>query len=121
MEFNETETQALLSLQQDFRVIGSKLSQLAVAVVEMEVSQYPLFIATDTPISLGLPVDSFVQTIYRYRISHLEELVGKGLVSRAQIPAFREQYPDPRQQACVFLVREEVSRFVFVPYSSLTG
>lgn len=108
----------LESLRNDIAQVGETLKMLAEEILSEEISEYPIFIATHTPIQLGKPIPEIdhLALNWFFSVSVLEEFVKKGLVPQDKIDAFRRTYDNPFKKACVFVVEEERARFVFVPY-----
>lgn len=114
------EQQDLRRLEQDFEKLGTRLQALVLGVLREGVTGYPVFIASLQAVGLGVQVagNDAYGTYWNYRLSPLEELVKKGLVSQEQLPEFKNRYRDPRTEACVLVVPNNVynAQVAFVPY-----
>lgn len=111
-------TEELEQLRADFYQVADLLGALAHQTLDEGVSKYPVFVATEQALNLGLPAierDDFGLT-YHFRISVLEELVQKSLFDADRLPTFKEALGDVRARACVLLVHAGGAEFVFLPY-----
>ncbi len=117
---NYVEQRYLERLQSDFRRVASQLQALIARLMKENVSKYPLFVAARGDIELGLKfMDSESMDLYwEFRISHLEEMVKRGLVTKDQLATFKREYPDPLTKACILVVppNAEQTKFTFIPY-----
>lgn len=111
------------ALRLDFQRIGGVMAQLARETLDNRVSRYPVFIATDGPVGLGLPVIERIDLNlhWSYRITILEELVRKGVVTAEGLPRFRQTFKDPRAYACILALLPIGPSFVFIPYDMAPG
>lgn len=110
--------EALEVLRTDFYQVADVLANLAQRVVKEGITKYPVFVATEQALDLGLPAvsrDDFGLN-YHFRISLLEELVRKRLFDTEKLEDFKTALGDPRQRACVLLVHTGGAEFVFLPY-----
>ncbi len=108
----------LFRLQQDFRQHGSLFQELAEEVLRSGVTRYPVLVATEMHIGLGVPtpVNRASGAAFDYRLSFAEELIHKGVIQPDRSEAFKLQHRNALGRACVLLVQATESRFVFLPY-----
>jgi len=107
--------QYLRALRHDFIAIADTLEEVATRCIEEKITRYPVFIASQKPLNLGLAV---VQTEYWYfRVSVVEELERKGLLDTQGLQEFKSTYTDPLERACILLITPtDGAKFVFIPY-----
>jgi hypothetical protein len=115
--FTPSERIILKKLYQDFNIVSPTLLFIAKLMIKQKISSYPIFIACNTPILLGIKIDDLPMTHFEFRASHLENFVKKEFIPKNTAPQFQSTYPDPIQKACIFMVTEEFQKFIFVPYS----
>jgi hypothetical protein len=53
---------------------------------------------------------------WSYYVSFLDEFTQRGLIDKEREESFRESYKDPDEFCCLFVVDEEFTKFVFIPY-----
>ncbi|MEZ4826115.1 MAG: hypothetical protein R3C61_07450 [Bacteroidia bacterium] len=108
----------LESIRNDMAVVGRSLYTLAQRVIEEEISDYPIFIASQDYVDIGKPIfdRDVVQVNWFFNVSFLEDFVKKGLIQAERANQFKRTFNDPSRKACVFVISEDTGRFVFVPY-----
>jgi len=108
------------SLHDDLEICRDYIHQIALGMIKGNVSKYPIFIATlgENDIDLGLPIvnRSDFDIAWNFNASHIEDFVNKGLVTKNKVSDFIKAYKNPEQYMCVFVVNENASSFVFMPY-----
>ncbi|MCB0514959.1 MAG: hypothetical protein R2798_13405 [Chitinophagales bacterium] len=111
--------QKLLSLREDMKIVGGYLQEIALAMLENNISKYPLFIAHhESAINLGkaVIVAEKSRTHWSFNASMLEELVVKKLFDKDKISDFVETLGDPTQNTCIFMATPDEMNFIFVPF-----
>jgi hypothetical protein len=114
--FTPSERIILKKLRQDFNLVSAQLLSIAKLVVKQKISNYPIFIACNTPILLGVKIENMPMTHFEYRASHLEDFVKQKFILKNTMPQFQSNYPDPSQKACLFIVVEDFQKFISIPY-----
>ncbi|MCS6903864.1 MAG: hypothetical protein RML72_10850 [Bacteroidia bacterium] len=115
-EFKPSEQILLKSLNKDFRNIEKQLWKLSELMINQKISRFPIFIACDLPLSLGIKIQELPLTYFEFRASHLQEFIQKKLIASNAIAHFQSTYPNPLEKACIFIVTENFQKFIFVPY-----
>ena len=110
----------LLLLREDFQKIGEALKETYLEVISNQISSYPIVIAHEDVLPFGetLVEREEEDLHYSYRLSTLDDFVKQGLIPADRAPFFKEEYKNPNEQVCVFLVSRGGARFVFVPHTS---
>ncbi len=111
--------QSLLSLRSDLKKVGEYLKEIAEAILDNEISEFPLFIVhRERAISLGRAVVLAEKsgTYWSFNASMLEELVGRGIIQADKVEEFRTLYKDARYYACIFMLTPETMNVVFSPF-----
>ncbi len=109
----------LVSVQDDIRIYGDYLQDIAKTLIEEKITNCPIFVAhNEEAIQLGKPVidGKKSQTAWSINASMLEDFVNHQLFDEPQRLNFMEIYKDPTKFACVFLLTEKFCSFVFCPY-----
>ena len=57
-----------------------------------------------------------VDTEWNFYASFLEEFVERKYVDKEKTELFEEVYKDPNEFCCLFIVDEDFTKFVFIPY-----
>jgi hypothetical protein len=118
MSTSETKNPLLESLRNDVRIVGTFMRDLAMHVIDQEISRFPVYVAFQGEINIGKPMFAMEthHLNWNYNASILEEFVKRGVVVEDKVEDFMETYGDPEERACIFLVTPETGGFVFVPY-----
>jgi hypothetical protein len=116
---NSTDLKTIIeSLQSDVAQIGGTLRQISETVIAEGISEYPVYIASQQPVTLGKPIfklDEFPLNWY-FNAAILEEFMRRDIVLGEKLNEFKKTYGDPLQKACIFVITPEIGQFVFVPY-----
>lgn len=80
--------------------------------------EHPIFPIAKEEISVGQLLISKAQAAltWNYYVSFLDEFTQIGLVDKEKVQAFHENYKDPDEFCCLFVVDKEFTKFVFIPY-----
>lgn len=114
---NENE---LLALRQQLRPYLLLMKKAATAIVDSEVSKYPIFVVYqgEDTIGLGLSVVAGTPQNNNWSINAttLEELVTKQVITMDKVDDFRALFKNKAGHACWLVWNEGPAQFVFVPY-----
>jgi len=83
-----------------------------------KISDFPIFPMSKSEVPVGELIISPLthQTEWYYNISLLEEFLDRGLVEMDKFELFKENYKDPDEFCCLFVVDPQTTGFVFIPY-----
>lgn len=104
-------------LEQDIKPYASLLNQAADAILDQDVSSYPIFVFSQDIIDMGLPIVEQKEGVHKWGInaSTLEELVTKNIIATNRVDNFREVYKNPKEFLCLFVLNNLGATFVFLP------
>lgn len=92
------------------------LSTTSDAILDQDVSRYPIFVLHREGINAGIPLDTdHIVGQWLVNASSLEEFVTKQLIDPSKLDAFKKVYKDPKRFTCLFVVDVETATFVFIP------
>jgi hypothetical protein len=93
------------------------LGQAYDAVIDEDVSKYPIIVIYQDMIEVGIPIIENIGNggLWSINISTLEELSVKQLVPNEKVARFIEIYKNPEKQFCIFVVSQIGANFVFIP------
>jgi len=111
------------SLEEDLQYYRDAIKEVADEVLNNNLSEYPIFIAHEVPISIGELILDKQDFERNWSISAitLEEMVEANVIEQDKKEDFKQVYKDPRQYICVFLISEKGGNFVFYPYQQEEG
>ncbi len=120
MENKEKDQQGnLLELRSDIKVIGDYLKEISNEVIELGISEHPIFVAhREDNVQLGKPIIKREQskTNWSYNASVMEEFVKKGFLKEENLDQFKMVYKDSSRFVCFFIVDPKQMEFVWAPY-----
>lgn len=98
--------------------------QASETIIDKEVSTYPIMIAHQQELELGIPIvttKTFPQGKWNIHASSLEEFVAKQIINTEKVQNFRATYKEPKSFVCVFSLSELGAQFVFLPREEQTS
>jgi len=106
------------TISRDFVLVADTIKEASYQVRVRNFSKYPIFPISKTDIAIGKLLISRKELAleWNYYISFLDEFVQRTLVSEDMITEFEAAYKNPDEYCCLFVVDEEFTNFVFIPY-----
>jgi hypothetical protein len=107
----------LKDFEQNVQRCAPMLKQLSAEIIKQEVSNYPIFIASDDAVNMGkiIFIKGENEMNYNIYVSHLEEFVNRDIINSAMTDLFKETYKNPDNFLCLFAIFGEEASFVFMP------
>jgi hypothetical protein len=104
------------TISQDFVVVSETLKEASYQIRKRGFSDYPIFPISKVSIPVGnaLIARGEMATNWNYNVTYLDEFLQRNLVTDEE--GFRQAYKDPDEFCCLFVVDEEFTNFVFIPY-----
>ena len=104
-------------LEKELEPYKNMMGQTADAVLDAEVSSYPIFVVHQQQLDLGVLLIDHQSSKSNWSIqsSTLEVLAAKKVIEMEKIDHFRQVFKDPRQFLCLFVLGEMGPSFVFLP------
>ena len=111
------EKTVLKQIEREIRQYVQVLAKAADAVLDQEVSNYPIFIVHQGELEVGINVidPQKVPSNWIIDLSILEEFAAKQIIKSENIESFREVYKDPQTNLCLFILSEIGANFIFIP------
>jgi hypothetical protein len=121
MDFNndpELNGKYLGTLSQDFIKVADQIKEASYQIRKRGFSDYPIFIISKTEITLGqlLYKKEEVGTSWNYFVTYLDEFVQRKIIEKDKEEDFKNNYKDPDEFCCLFVVDQDFTKFVFIPY-----
>ena len=109
--------ESFLKLEKELDVYRKLMSQAADVIREKDVSDYPVFVAHQQEMEIGMLIHDGNTSGGKWNIhaSTLEEFVSRQIVFGEKIEEFKKNYKDPDQYVCVFILSELGAQFAFLP------
>ncbi len=106
------------TISNDFIKVCDTLKEASYQLRARKISSYPIFPLSKVRLPIGqvLLEKKEVGTDWNYYFSFLEEFEQRELVTEDKKQDFINNYKDPDEFCCLFVVDEEFTKFVFIPY-----
>ncbi len=105
-------------LKKELKPYMKAMIQASETIVDKDVSKYPIMIAHQQELELGIPIvttQTFPLGKWNIHASSLEEFVAKQIINTDKVQNFRATYKDIKSFVCVFSLSELGAQFVFLP------
>ncbi|TAF64431.1 MAG: hypothetical protein EAZ55_11385 [Cytophagales bacterium] len=116
--FNDPELNGkyLGTISADFVKVSRLLSEASYQLRARKISDFPIFPIAKVNIPLGqLLIDKKEhQLTWNYYMAMVDEFLQRGFIT--DVEAFQMAYKNPDEYCCLFVVDEEFTNFVFIPY-----
>ncbi|MBS1559446.1 MAG: hypothetical protein JST69_12050 [Bacteroidetes bacterium] len=105
------------TISQDFIKVADTLKEASYQIRKSGFG-YPVFAISKSEIPIGqLLIGKFeLHLDWNYYASYLDEFVQRELVAQDKQEDFENAYKDPDEFCCLFVVDEDFTNFVFIPY-----
>ena len=106
------------TITRDFAIVADTLKEASYQIRKREISKFPIFIFSKQLVPLGsllLRADEAALEWHVF-VSYLSNFVEQSVISEEKVADFQVAYKDPDEFCCLFVVDEEFTNFVFVPY-----
>ena len=112
----ELDPKYLGRISADFVKVAEPLKEASYAIRRQEFSKYPVFpmCQIEQPIGQVLLEREQAENDWHYFASFLEEFVQRGLIEDEKV--FKETFKDPDEYCCLFVIDQQFTNFVFVPF-----
>ncbi|MDX1627237.1 MAG: hypothetical protein R3345_00985 [Fulvivirga sp.] len=106
------------SISEDFVVVADTLKEASYQIRKRGFSEFPIFAISkiDLPIGQLLIGKTDLATNWNYNASYLDEFVQREIVAQDKVEDFKANYKDPDEFCCLFVVDDDFTNFVFIPY-----
>jgi hypothetical protein len=105
-------------ITQDFIKVSDNIKEASYQIRKNGFSEFPIFPVSksDLPIGQLLYGKMDLNLDWNYYASYLDEFIQRALIDKNRIEAFKNTYKDPDEFCCIFLVDEQMTSFIYIPY-----
>ena len=121
--FNDPELNGkyLGTITKDFAAVSDTLLEASSQIRQHDISKYPIFVFARREVPLGALLINADELGLEWHVfaSYLELFVQQGLVGAEDaqgIAAFEANYKNADEFCCLFVLDDDFTKFVFVPY-----
>ncbi|MFN4146018.1 MAG: hypothetical protein ACK4GN_09360 [Runella sp.] len=114
----EVNKQLLGLVAQDFVKVSDHLKETSYQIRKRGFSPHPIFVAVRKDIELGtlLIGEAEMENEWAYRASFLDEFVQRNLIGLESVELFKENYKNPDEYCCLFVIQGDFAGFVYIPF-----
>lgn len=104
------------SISEDFLVVADTLKDASYQIRVKGFSDYPIFPISkiDIPVGQLLIGRKEMAINWNYYVTYLDEFLQRKLVDKAE--DFKKVYKNPDEFCCLFVVDQDFTNFLFIPY-----
>lgn len=112
----ELNPKLLGAISSDFVKVAEYIKEASYQIRKRGFSEFPIFPISDTQIPIGSPLyeQSVMDNQYHYYASYMEEFLERKLIEKEA--DFKSIYKPADEFCCLFVVKEEFTNFLFIPY-----
>lgn len=105
-------------ISQDFVNISDTIKEAAYQIRKRGYSEYPIFPVSkiEIPIGVLLIAKDDLNTEFNYCASYLDEFVEREIINKDKVEVFKESYKDPDEFCCLFVIDDNFTNFIYIPY-----
>jgi len=106
------------SITEDFAIVSDTLKEASYQIRKRGFSDYPIFAIgkIDLPVGKLLIGRGELATNWNYNASFLDEFKQLDIVASDRVDDFKRTYKNPDEFCCLFVVDDDFTNFVYIPY-----
>ncbi len=114
----ELDSKIMGFIANDFVKVSDHLKEASYQIRKRGFSENPIFIVTRTLVEVGQMLFTRLdfETQFDYKASFLDEFVQRNLIGEESIELFKENYKNPDEYCCLFVIEGGFAGFVFIPF-----
>ena len=110
--------ESYIILQTELDIFRKLMTQAAKVILDQDVSDYPIMVAHQQELELGMPIfkrEENKGSKWPIHASTLEEFVSRQIIFPEKVDEFKSNYKDTNANVCVFVLSELGAEFLFLP------
>ncbi|MFT4533526.1 MAG: phage pi2 protein 07 [Saprospiraceae bacterium] len=110
--------ESYIVLEHELDTYRKIMTQAANVILDQDVSKYPIMVAHQQELELGMPIFNREEnkgSKWSIHASSLEEFVSKQIVYPDKVEEFKSNYKSIDSSVCVFVLSELGAEFIFLP------
>lgn len=106
------------TITNDFVKVSDNLKEASYHIRNRGFSDFPIFPIAKMEVPIGQPLikKGELENDWHYHASYLDEFIQRKLVEPENVKTFEEAYKDADEFCCLFVVDQEFTNFIFIPY-----
>lgn len=114
----ELDGKYLGTITSDFVKISNQLKEASYQIRKRGFSDYPIFPISKQPQPIGQLLFSYEEMDLKWNIyvTYMDEFLQRELIDPEKVDEFKDNYKDPEEFCCLFVIDGAFTSFVFIPY-----
>ena len=106
------------TITKEFVKVADSIKEASYQIRKEGFSDFPIFPIAKVKIPIGelLFEKEIFKTEWNYYASFLDEFVQRNMISTDGVDTFKNAYKNPDEFCCLFVVDENFTNFLFIPY-----
>lgn len=106
------------TITKDFAIVADTLKEASYQIRKREISSFPIFVFSRQPVPIGATLLRAEEAALQWhvQVSYLANFVQQNIIAEDKVAEFQAAYKNPDEYCCLFVVDEEFTNFVFIPY-----
>jgi hypothetical protein len=106
------------TITKDFVVVAENIKEASYQVRKRGFSEYPIFPISKQEVPVGqlLISKGDFETNWNYNITYIDEFIQRKIIAEDKVEDFKNVYKDPDEFCCLFVIDQDFTSFIFVPY-----
>jgi hypothetical protein len=102
----------------DFVKVADQLREASYQIRKRGFADHPIFVSSTETAEIGILLlgANDLTNRWNYRASYLTEFIERKLVGPESVELFKENYKDPDEYCCLFVIHGDFAGFIYVPY-----
>ena len=113
-----SKAEPFIQLQEELDIYRTMMTQASKVIVDNGVSEYPIFVAHQQEVELGMPIfkkEENEGAKWSIHASTLEEFVAKQVIFEDKVDEFIANFKSKETSLCIFVLSTLGAQFVFLP------
>ena len=106
------------TITQDFIVVSETLKEASYQIRKRGFSDYPIFPISKNLLPIGqlLIGKEELDVNWNYYTTYIDEFVQRKIIDKDKLEDFKNAYKDPDEFCCLFVVDNDFTKFMFIPF-----
>ena len=106
------------TVSKDFVKVADHIKEASYQIRKRGFSDFPIFIVSKTELAIGqlLYKKEEVGTDWNYFVTYLDEFLQRKIIEKEKMNDFKKTYKNPDEFCCLFVIDDEFTKFVYIPY-----
>lgn len=106
------------TITKDFVVVSETLKEASYQIRKRGFSDYPIFpiCKEELPVGQLLIGKMELATHWNYYTTYIDEFIQRKLIDKDKVEDFKQAYKNPDEFCCLFVVDQDFTKFIFIPY-----